>query len=96
MDRISSFLPNVLRKRGLQKHAEASFIVQQAQRWLSEKLPKLIQDIHVASFKDATLTVSCAHSIAAQECHQVAQELAAYLCSECGVKELTEVRCVRA
>ncbi len=95
MDRISTLLPKVLEKRGLQKHAEASFIVQQAQAWLADRLPAFVHDLRASSFKDGSLLVSCAHSIAAQECNQVAEELAAYLRSECGAKKLEGVRCVR-
>lgn len=95
MDHIGSLLTKVLKKRGLYKHAEASLIVQQSQEWLKKKLPKFIRDLRVVSFKDGTLTVSCANSIAAQECQQVSHELMQYLASECGAQGLEGVRCTR-
>ncbi len=96
MDSVGSLLPKVLKKRGLHKHAEASLIVQQAQEWLEKKLPRFIQDLKVISFKDGTLTISCANSIAAQECQQSAEDLKIFIFSECDGKSVEQVRCVRS
>src|SRR5690349_5881394 len=41
MDHIFTVLPGVLRKRGLQEHAEGALIVLRAQKWIGARLPHL-------------------------------------------------------
>ncbi|MDB4977933.1 MAG: hypothetical protein JWM56_119 [Candidatus Peribacteria bacterium] len=96
MDRISSLLPKVLQKRGLQAQATASHIVHIAQEWLRQALPQFSADLHVERYSDATLYISAAHSIAAQECQQVLPLLKIYLQKEGGVKNLEGIQLTRA
>jgi len=92
---IRSVLPQVLRKRGLMRHAEASRLTFVAERWLAATLPALRGALAVERVQDGTLMIGCSHSIAAQECQFVVPALLTHLQRECGAQALTEVRVVR-
>ena len=79
MDTASSLLSKVLKKRGLHKHAQASLITHEAQKWIAEHLPNFVEKITVLSIKDGCLQIACTHSIAAQELHAVCEELQSFL-----------------
>lgn len=69
VEHIRNLLPAVLRKRGLQKHADASLQVFRANRWLQQHLPKYADSIRATTFtEDRILLIECDHAIAAQEC----------------------------
>ena len=99
MDSIAPLLAKTLKKRGLYTHAHASHIVSYAERWLHEHLPDLSACISVTQFKDGSLTVSCTHSIAQQECGCIRNELLTHLQSAFGKSEennVEEIRIIRA
>ncbi|MBI3618994.1 DUF721 domain-containing protein [Candidatus Peregrinibacteria bacterium] len=79
MDSLQSVLPKVLRKRGLYAHAQSAQVVHLAQRWLEQALPSFAAFVRVHTLSHATLTIACSHSIAAQECQQVAPMLREFL-----------------
>lgn len=83
MDRLFTVVPKVLRKRGLQEHAEGALVVHRAQQWISEHLPLIAEVILVQSFKENTLFIDCEHSVALQECQAISADLHAYLRSNC-------------
>lgn len=95
MDQVGSLLPKVLKKRGLMEHATSSLVVQKAQSWLHEKLPQLADHVKVAKFADNEVRVEVTHSIAAQECQQLAEELLEYLKKETDISDETSIRVLR-
>lgn len=95
MQRVSSFLSNVLHKRGIRDHAYSSFVVFKSQKWLEDRLPSLKQTLHVQKVQDGTLFISCSHSIAAQECHGVFGDLEHFLTVECPFSGIEQIRIVR-
>jgi hypothetical protein len=92
MDHIFSVLPKVLRKRGLQEHAEGALVVHRAQQWLHERLPHLATVISVRNVKENVLHIVCIHSIAVQECQNAIPDLQDYLRSNCAFAGILEVR----
>lgn len=94
MDHISRVLPGVLRKRGIGVHAHAAMLVYRAQKWLNERLPGLADALRVVELKDGVLLIESAHSIAAQECQSVAQDLIEFLQKEAS-SHIREIRIVR-
>ena len=89
MDHIGSLLPKVLAKRGLKKQAQASLMVHKATQWIEKKLPDFSDDVNVLTFRDGILKISCANSIASQECHQISDRLKEHLR---GIEEIHIVR----
>ncbi len=92
MDHIFSVLPKVLRKRGLQEHAEGALVVVRATRWMQERFPDISSYITVQKVKENTLHIVCTHSIAVQECQHSIADLKAYLQKECAFAGILEVR----
>ena len=95
MDKVSSILPKVLKKRGLHKHASASLVVNLAQEWLEKELPKIRDDISVSTIKDSVLTISTKNSVAAQECRHVCDSLLTYLKGQNTGALIEDIRIVR-
>lgn len=95
MDALSSLLPKVLAKRGLNVHAHAAHVVHRSQLWLDERLPALRTALKVQKFQDGTLYVTCTHSIAAQECHPLFPDLQLFLQQECRFNDIKAVRLTR-
>lgn len=95
MDALSSILPKVLAKRGLNVHAHASHVVHRSQLWMEERLPALRTAFKVHKFQDGTLYVTCSHSIAAQECHPLFPDLQLFLQQECRFNGVKAVRLSR-
>ncbi len=96
MDRVQSILPGVLHRRGLHVHAQAAQVTHVAERWLHGALPALAEFIAVDSLSHATLTISCAHGIAAQECQPLLPPLLEFLARECRGATVREIRMVRS
>jgi hypothetical protein len=95
MDRLRSVLPKVLKKRGLYHQASASHITHAGQRWLEESLGNLGSFVSIKSYSQGTLTIACAHSVAAQECQALLPAFREYLSREFPDHRLLEVRLVR-
>lgn len=95
MDSLHSILPKVLRKRGLHVQASASLVTYAAQKWLSSALPHLADAISVTRFSHACLSISCRHSIAAQECLPLLPGLKEYLARECKSLRVDDIRLLR-
>jgi|CXWL01.1.fsa_nt_gi hypothetical protein len=96
MDHIFTVLPGVLRKRGLQDHAEGALVVVRAQRWIIARLPHMQDVIHVQKFHENTLHIVCTHSIAVQECQCIMEDLNKYLRSECSFLPIFQIRIGRS
>ncbi|MDD4627933.1 MAG: DciA family protein [Candidatus Peribacteraceae bacterium] len=97
MDRLSSFLPQILNKRGLLVRAEASLVIHHAEQWLKETLPNLKDGITAKSLgEDGTLLIECAHSVAAQECQIELPHLILFLRDHCGHSSLRTARIIRS
>lgn len=92
MDRLFSVLPKVLRKRGLQEHAEGALVVLRAHRWLEEHFPHLKGSVSVQKYKENTVHILCTHSIAVQECQSSMSDLKAFLHKECAFAGVIDVR----
>lgn len=92
MDRLFSVLPKVLRKRGLQEHAEGALIVLRAHRWMEEHFPHLTGAFRVQKFQENTLHILCTHSIALQECQASIDDLKAFLQKDCAFTAVSDVR----
>ena len=96
MDHISSLLPKVLKKRGLDKHANASLIIMKSQEWICENLKEYENDLHPKKFQDGVLFISCINSVAAQECHQISTTLLEFLRDVCPDIPLEQIRLIRS
>jgi hypothetical protein len=96
MDQLSSLLPKVLARRGLNVSAHAAHVVHRSQMWLEERLPALSSCLRVQKFQDGTLFVTCTHSIAAQECHPLFPDLQLFLKRECNFSDIKAVRLTRS
>ena len=96
MDHIFTVLPGVLRKRGLQDHAEGALIVLRAQRWIVGRLPHMSGVVHVQKFQESTLHIVCTHSIAVQECQGLIEDLNSYLRVECAFAGTVQIRIGRS
>lgn len=96
MDRLSLILPKVLRKRGLQEHAEGALAVTRAEQWMTGRLPLLAGKIKVRSYKEHTLHIDCLHSVAVQECQGLIPELLQYLRTECAFLGTVDIRVSRS
>ncbi len=96
MDSIQSLLPKVLRKRGLQGKAEASYVTFKTQQWLEKALPELKGTIRSVKFAKPVLVVECTHGIAAQECRALLPALKEYAEKECGGVIIEEIRLNRS
>ncbi len=96
MDRLIEVLPKVLRKRGLNDHAEGALIVLRAQRWLEERFPSLKESIRVQKYKEHVLHILCTHSIALQECQASIDDLKEFLRKDCAFTAVSDVRLGRS
>lgn len=96
MYRVQSILPRVLHKRGLGVQARASQVTFAAERWLQLALPHVAEFVRVDSFRQSTLTVSCAHGVAAQECMPLLPSLREFLGRECKGSAVQEIRMIRS
>ncbi|OGJ56237.1 hypothetical protein A2635_03335 [Candidatus Peribacteria bacterium RIFCSPHIGHO2_01_FULL_51_9] len=94
MDRLSSLLPKVLRRRGLHGHAQSALVMHCARRWLDEKLPLTKEMISVTKCEDGVLFVACTEAIALQECQAVFADLKGFLMTETSV-QIEEIRAIR-
>lgn len=95
MDKLSTVLPTVLNRRGIQKHATGALVVYTAKNWMTERLPHLSGFMEVLKLQEGVLHISCGHSVALQECQCVSAELLAYLRLECPFAGVTDARIVR-
>lgn len=95
MDHISSLLPKVLQKKGLTSHCEASLIIHHAEAWISSNLHVFQADLRPKKFADGVLVIDCSNSVAAQECHQRAQELLTFLRESVGSDAVSDIRVSR-
>jgi predicted small metal-binding protein len=96
MDSLRSVLPTVLKKRGLFAHAQASHVTFATEHWLTQMLPGCKDAFAVERLADATLTISCRHSIAAQECQALLPQLMEHLRREFPATRIEDIRLVRA
>jgi len=87
MDRISSFLTNVLQKRGLADHAKGALATLRARDWITEQLPQISSYIKVKGIKEGEIVIACENAIAMQECRSASEGLLQELRkdSSCGV-----------
>ena len=95
MDRLSSLLPKVLRKRGLQGQAQEALVMHCARRWLTEHLPSCQDAVSVTKCANGILFVKCATMSALQECQAVLADLKGFLIKETAV-QLEEIRATQA
>lgn len=95
MQRLSSLLQGVLRRRGLFEHAEASRVVHKANAWLTEKHPTLAPFAVARSLQDHVLSIECAHGVAQQELQHLSHDLCDALQRD-GASPALRIRVVRA
>ena len=95
MDRLSTVLPTVLRRRGLAAHAEGALVLHRASLWIAEKNPLLGPLVAIQHLKDGILTIGCTHSSALQECQELHVPLRDYLHIECPFAVIREIRVTR-
>ncbi len=96
MDRLSSILPKVLRKRGLHGEMTASLIVMLCQRWIEVSMPTMAPALRVLRFADGWVTVEADNSIALSECSQRRQEMIDWLLTQLPDAKLEGARVVRS
>jgi hypothetical protein len=95
MDHVFSLLPKVLRKRGLQEHANSALAVHRAREWVQGHLPHIASCVRVEKVQDSTLVIVCTHSIALQECQGQLSDLQAFLDSECQFAGIRSIKLAR-
>ncbi len=95
MDHISSLLPKVLKKRGLDGHAKASLVLNRCTEWLAENLPDYAQELCPTKLVDGVLFIECEHSIASQECKQQSEALLSFLADACPDVSVEQIRLLR-
>ncbi len=95
MDALRSILPAVLHKRGLHTHASAAHVTHAAEQWLQKALPHLAGFVTVQKLSHATLSISCSHGIAAQECVPLLPALKGYLAREFPKTAVADIRLTR-
>ncbi len=96
MDSLKSILPKVLHRRGLHGQATASHVTHAADAWLRSALPHLIDAFCVEKLSHATLSISCTHGIAAQECTPLLPALREYLARQFPSVTVTDIRLSRS
>ncbi len=96
MYRVQSILPRVLHKRGLGVQARASQVTHVAEKWLKLALPHLAAFVKVDTLQHSVLTISCTHSIAAQECLPLLPSLREFLGRECKGSSVEDIRMIRS
>jgi len=96
MDHVSSILSKVIKKRGLQGHADAALVVLHAQGWIDTALPGLRDQIKAKQFKDGVLTIEVQNSIAAQECQMQLEELHEHLRNSNNHDAISSIRIARS
>lgn len=95
MDAIRMILPRVLHRRGLHSQARASLVTHAAQQWIHKALPQCAELLSVDTLTNATLCISCVHSVAAQECVSLLPSLQEYLQREFSPETVREIRIMR-
>ncbi len=95
MDALRSILPKVLHKRGLHTHASAAHVTHATEKWLKNALPHLATFIAVDKLSHATLSISCTHGMAAQECMPLLPALRDYLKREFPRAPVADIRLTR-
>jgi len=95
MDHVRTVLPRVLRKRGLQKHADAALVLLHACEWIQGHVRAHAASLHPRHVKDAILVISADNSIAAQEL-QVQKDALLQVLQEQGCTNVREVRIRRS
>lgn len=94
MQHIKDLLPKVLKKRGLQDHAEAAQVILHAQEWIISELEAFQDQLIAKSYKDNILLINADNSIAAQELNVRISDLKDYLISKEHL--INEIRIVRS
>ncbi len=90
IDRLSTIIGTVLRRRGLAQHAEAALTILRANEWLTAHLPS--RSCEATSLKDGTLTVVCTHAIILQELQGQMPEFRQWLAKECSSSRIGDIR----
>ena len=95
MEKVSSLMNAVLRRRGLADHAQGALAVLRAQAWLVGRLPPFASFIQVQAVRDGEVLIACTHGAAMQECRALEQELLQELRKDpaCGI--IRSVRVMR-
>ncbi len=96
MDKVSSVIGSVLRRRGLRDHAEGALVVHRCEAWMSEHMPHVREFVVVRSFKDGILLLACSNSVAAQECTGASDSLLKDLRANCPFATIKSVRVDRS
>lgn len=96
MDRVSSLIGKVLRKRGLHEHAVSAHVVHAATTWLEARSPTLATSTLVKNLKNGVLTLECSHAIALQEAQAGSRELLFHLQETFGPTLVVQIRVERA
>lgn len=94
MDRLSSLLPKVLRKRGIQSQAQEALVIHCAKRWFDEHFPPLQGMISVSKYENGVLFIECTEDSALRACHGSFADVIGFLLKETGVC-LQEIRAIR-
>ncbi len=95
MDKVSLLLGKVLRKRGLQDQAAASYAVYLANEWLCLHCAPIAKSIQAVSLTHSILLIESDHGIASQELTGRIEHLREYLNTLDGVC-ISEIRIMRS
>lgn len=75
MDRLSTLLPKVLRKRGIKDEADAALVVHAANQWLQQQGGILASSVATMRYSGNSLTLCTQSSVAAEEARGKSEEL---------------------
>jgi hypothetical protein len=79
MDKLSNLIPRVLRRRGLNDEATASYVTYLANQWIEDNLVEHKASLHVFKLTGCKLFIHSDHPIASQELSLVQEQLTTYL-----------------
>lgn len=96
MDKVSSVIGSVLRRRGLRDHAEGALVVHRSDAWMSVNMAHVREFVVVRSFKDGVLLLACSNSVAAQECTGAIDSLLKDLRADCPFASIKSIRVDRS
>lgn len=94
MDRLSSLLPKVLRKRGIQSQVQEALVIHCAKRWFHERFPSLQGMISVSKYENGVLFIECTEDPALQACRGSFADVSGFLLKETGIY-LEEIHAIR-
>lgn len=95
MDRVSTILPTVLRKRGFSGAAYVSRALEESRLWIAHRLPNQMQSLRPGTVDRGILIIEATNVFAHDACDALAAELQVFLLNTFPGAHIDHVRVVR-